>query len=151
VIGVLLAAAGLVLHWVTGDGRWEAGASIAIGLLLVFVAYHLGRQAEHELIGQAVDPALQGELRAFLQDQPEIDTVTELLTMRLGPDSTLLAVRMDLHGGIDSEKVEEVCMRIRKGLRERWPALEQVFLDITDASPQERQHARGELRRLRGT
>jgi divalent metal cation (Fe/Co/Zn/Cd) transporter len=150
VVGVLLAAAGLGLHGLTGDGRWEAGASLCIGLLLVFVAYRLGRQAEHELIGRAVDPELQGELRAFLDREPDVDTVADLLTMQLGPDSTLLAARLDIHAGRDSEEVEEICMRIRKAMRDRWPQLDQIFLDITDASPEQRRRAEGELNRLHG-
>jgi hypothetical protein len=70
--------------------------------------------------------------RPFLMSQPEVDAVPELLTMGLGPDSTLLAARADLHPGIDSESVERVCVRIKENLRERWPALDHVFLDITD-------------------
>lgn len=134
VLGVFLALVGTVLHLVTGDGRWEAAASLAIGVLLVYVAYRLGRDAQDELIGEAVDPQQQAELRAFIEGQPEIDTVQDVLTMRLGPDSTLLAVRMDLHAGLDSEQVETVCGRIRTSLRARGQGLEHVFLDIGDAS-----------------
>jgi divalent metal cation (Fe/Co/Zn/Cd) transporter len=100
----------------------------------------LATVAQRELIGEAVDPAVQQELRDFLDRQEEIDTVLDLLTMRLGPESTLLAVRVDLQGGFDSEDVELVCMRIKGSLRERWPELDHVFLDITDA-PTERRAA----------
>jgi len=141
VVGVLLAAGGMLAHLATGDPRWEAGASLAIGLLLVFVAYRLGREAEQELIGRAVDPALQAELRATLAAEPEVDLVTELLTMRLGPGSMLVAARLDLEPGLDSEQVEEVCMRIRATMRDRWPGLVQIFLDITDATTQQRRQA----------
>lgn len=141
VLGVLLAIAGMVLHLATGDRRWEAGASLLIGLMLVLVAYQLGREAQRELIGQAVDPALQSELRAFLDAESEVDTVTDLLTMRLGPDSMLVAARLDLRGGMDSEDVEQVCMRIRRAMQDRWPGLEQIFLDITDAAAHRRHSA----------
>lgn len=142
VAGVLLAAAGVGLHLVTGDGRWEAFASLAIAGLLVYVAFRLAVVAQGELIGEAVDPAVRRQLREFLDGQAEIDTVLDLLTMRLGPDSTLLAVRVDLHGGFDSEEVELVCMRIKKSLRERWPELDHVFVDITDAPTERRAAAR---------
>ncbi|HEV2640264.1 MAG TPA: cation diffusion facilitator family transporter [Actinocrinis sp.] len=137
VAGVLLAAAGVVLHLLTGNARWEAVASAAIGALLIYVAFRLASVAQGELIGEAVTPAVQDELRGFLTAQAEIDTVTDLLTMRLGPESTLLAVRVDLNAGYDSEEVELVCMRIKGALRDRWPELDHVFLDITDA-PTER-------------
>jgi divalent metal cation (Fe/Co/Zn/Cd) transporter len=89
-------------------------------------------QAQRELIGQAVDPRLQDSLAGFLAGQPASDAVIELLTMRLGTDSTLLAARVDLRPGIGSETVEQVCIRVKRELREYWPAFGHVFLDVTD-------------------
>ncbi len=133
VVGVLVALGGVGLHALTGNARWQAAASWAIGALLLYVAFRLGAQAQRELIGQAVDVPLQDALADFLGGQPEVDAVIELLTMRLGPDSTLLAARLDLRPGIDSETVEEVCVRVKRGLHEQWPLFDHVFLDITDA------------------
>ena len=132
VVGVIIALAGIVLHAVTGSVRWEAAASWAIGGLLLVVATRLGVEAQRELIGQSVDPALEDSIGAFLAAQAEIDAVPELLTMRLGPDSTLLAARVDLHPGIDSESIEQVCVRVKQDLHREWPAFDHVFLDITD-------------------
>ena len=106
---------------------------MAIGVLLVVVAFGLGRAARDQLIGEAADPGLRGGIEALLAQQPEIDTVDELLTMRLGMDSTLVAARVDLVGGMDSEQVEEVSVRIRHAIHDRWPAADRVFLDITDS------------------
>ncbi|MEV7053230.1 cation diffusion facilitator family transporter [Streptomyces anulatus] len=135
VLGVALAMAGMVLHLTTGSVVWEAAASLGIGLLLVYVAFRLGRDARDQLIGEAVDPELRDDLAGFLTRQGEIDNVAELLTMRLGMDSVLVAARIDLAHGIDSERVEEVSMRIREAMADRWPQADQVFLDITNAPP----------------
>lgn len=43
--------------------------------------------------------------------------------------------RIDLAPGIDSERVEEVSMRVREAVADRWPQADQVFLDITHAPP----------------
>ncbi|WP_229698214.1 cation diffusion facilitator family transporter [Wenjunlia tyrosinilytica] len=137
-LGVTLAIVGMGLHMATGSVVWEAWASIAIGVLLVYVAYTLGRDARKVLIGEAADPVLQRAVRDFLTSQPEIDTVTALLTMRLGTDAVLIAARVDLVGGLDSEEVEEVAVRIKGELRERWPQAQEIFLDITDASDEDR-------------
>jgi cation diffusion facilitator family transporter len=146
VFGVLLALAGVVLHWTTGNRVWEAYASLAIAVLLMYVAYRLGRDCRETLIGEAADPRLRRRAHELLTRQPEIDTVTALLTMRLGVDSVLLAARVDLTGGIDSETVEVAAVRIKRTLAEEFPELEQVFLDVTDASAEDRRAAH-ELRR----
>nr|WSX74738.1 cation diffusion facilitator family transporter [Streptomyces sp. NBC_00899] len=142
VLGVLLAAGGVLGHQLTGSPRWEAAAALAIALLLVLVAYGLGRSARDLLVGQAVDPRLQQEAYDLLAEQREIDTVAVLQTMRLGVGSALLAARVDLREGIDSEEVEEVSERIRRELRSRCPEFDEVFLDIVDADHQTRVRAR---------
>ncbi|BCL25928.1 cation diffusion facilitator family transporter [Streptomyces aurantiacus] len=133
VLGVLLAIAGMALHMVTGQVVWEASASMAIGVLLVHVAYRLGRDARDQLIGQATDEESSGRIRALLDAQPEIDSVESLLTMQLGPDSTLVAARIDLTPGLDSEEVELVAVRIKASVSHLVPAADQIYLDVTDA------------------
>ncbi|MFF2195095.1 cation diffusion facilitator family transporter [Streptomyces sp. NPDC058157] len=140
-VGVVLAMAGMALHLATGQVAYEACASVLIGLLLVYVAYVLGKGARAHLIGEAADPRLRDEVHDFLDGQPEIDSVTALLTMRLGPDAVLLAAGIDLTPGYDSETVEEAMVRVRNDLKGRWPELDQVFLDVTDAAAARRSAA----------
>ncbi|MGY1495621.1 cation diffusion facilitator family transporter [Streptomyces sp. QTS52] len=137
VLGVTFAIVGMALHMVTGQVVWEASASIAIGVLLVCVAFWLGRDARAQLIGEAADPELSREIRALLADQPEIDSVEALFTMKMGLDSTLVAARIDLVPGLDSERVEEVAVRIKRSVAHAVPEAGEIFLDITDAAAKE--------------
>ncbi|UUU28913.1 cation transporter [Streptomyces sp. CA-210063] len=136
VLGVTLAIAGMALHLVTGQVIWEASASFAIGALLVYVAYWLGRDAREQLIGVAADPEPSRKIRSLLAAQPEIDTVEALLTMQLGLDSTLVAARVDLVPGLDSERVEEVAVRIKRSIAHVVPEADQIFLDVTEKAGQ---------------
>lgn len=133
VLGVSLAIAGMALHMVTGRIVWEASASLAIGALLVYVAYRLGRDARDQLIGQAADPELSRRIRALLTAQPEIDSVVTLHTMQLGLESVLVAARVDLVPGLDSEEVERVADRIKRSIAHTVREAELIFLDVTDA------------------
>ncbi|MEW1778844.1 cation diffusion facilitator family transporter [Streptomyces sp. NPDC086777] len=137
VLGVCLAIVGMVLHMVTGQVAWEASASLAIGALLVFVAYRLGAEARDQLIGEAADPELSARIREQLETEPEIDSVEALFTMQMGLESTLVAARIDLVPGLDSEEVEEVLVRIKGALTDTFHETDQVFLDVTDRSAQE--------------
>ncbi|RPE46269.1 cation diffusion facilitator family transporter [Streptomyces sp. Ag109_O5-1] len=137
VLGVLLAIAGMALHMITGQVAWEASASLAIGALLVFVAYRLGADARDQLIGEAADPELSRRMRAQLAAESEIDSVEALLTMRTGLESTLVAARVDLVPGLDSERVEEVLVRIKRSLARTFSEADQIFLDVTDRSAHE--------------
>ncbi|MGW6360659.1 cation diffusion facilitator family transporter [Streptomyces sp. NPDC055092] len=150
-LGVVFAIVGVGLHMLTGDIAYEAWASLLIGVLLVFVAFQLASQSRAQLIGEAADPVLRREIHEFLDEQREIDTVSTLLTMRLGTRSTLVAVRVDLVGGMDSEEVEEVLVRIKSDMTHRWPLADQVFLDVTEATAKDRARAAGERRELDAT
>ncbi|MBB6080654.1 cation diffusion facilitator family transporter [Streptomyces paradoxus] len=132
VLGVTLAIAGMALHMVTGQVVWEASASLAIGALLVYVAFRLGREARDQLIGEAADPETSGRIRELLRAQPEIDSVEALFTMKTGLDTALVAARVDLVPGLDSERVEEVAVRIKRSIARTVPEADQIFLDVTD-------------------
>ncbi|WP_423835934.1 cation diffusion facilitator family transporter [Streptomyces endophytica] len=142
--GVVVAMAGVGLHLLTGEVAWEGWASLVIGALLMYVAYQLAKESRGRIIGEAADPALRQAIARFLDRQPEIDAVTTLLTMRLGTRSTLIAARIDLVGGLDSEEVEEVLVRVKTEIRRRWPVADQIFLDVTEASAGDRERARRE-------
>jgi cation diffusion facilitator family transporter len=145
VLGVVVAAAGVAAHELTGSPMWEGAAALVIALELAFVACWLGQRAKRLLIGEAAPPALRLEAHEFLQAQPEIDTVLAVLTMRLGPDSALLAARVDLADGLDSDEVEAVSGRIKAALTARFSVFDQVFIDITDATAADRAGAAANL------
>lgn len=144
-IGLLLAGAGVGLHQATGSGRWDAAAALAIGLLLAGVAYILGRDSRESLIGEAADPELRQRLWQELMAVDEVDTVVEMLTMQIGSDAVLLAVRLDLVDGLDSAAVEDVSTRMDAEIRERHPEVTQIFLDATRASRRQREATRARI------
>ncbi|WP_328420165.1 cation diffusion facilitator family transporter [Streptomyces sp. NBC_00443] len=139
VIGVTLAFAGMALHMVTGQVVWEASASLAIGALLVYVAFRLGRDARDQLIGEAADPEAAARIRALLAALPVIDSVEALLTIKTGLETALVAARVDLVPGIDSEQVEEVAVRIKWSIARTVAEADQIFLDVTERSAREAQ------------
>jgi cation diffusion facilitator family transporter len=131
VTGVLLAAAGLGLHWVTGSAAYDASASIAIGLLLIWIAFALGKDTKDLLIGEAADPELRLDILGQVSGYPEVDAVLELMTMQLGPDQLLVAVKVDLADDTTGTGIEDVSTRIEEDLSARFPQVRHVFLDAT--------------------
>jgi len=138
VAGVVIAFAGVGLQQLTGSDVYDASAAILVGLLLVYVAYALGRDIRGLLIGEAARPDQRETLRRTIEERPEVDGVIELLTMMVGPKSLLVAARVDLADDIDSARVETVSNEIDDALREAVPEVDQVFLDATPGSGRRR-------------
>jgi len=131
-IGILLATAGITLHHTTGMGFWDGAASIAIGVLLVGVAYTLGQQNMRALIGEAVPQATQDSIRTTITESPGIDSLVELLTMRMSPDEVLVAARVDLDDDSTVDELEKSAEEVERRVREAHPEVRHVFLDPTD-------------------
>jgi cation diffusion facilitator family transporter len=130
-VGLLLAAGGLALDALTGGRTWDGVASLAIAVLLVGVAYGLGRQNQEYLIGKAASPELREGIVEAITSIEGIDSVLELMTMRLSPEQVLVAARVDLADHLSPEELEHAADDVDARIRERFPEVRHVFLDPT--------------------
>jgi cation diffusion facilitator family transporter len=130
-VGLVLAAVGLVLKNLTGSAVWDGSASIAIGLLLAVVAIRLGRDSKDGLVGHAVDSDEQKLIAEEISSTPGIDGVVELRTMHLGPEHVIVAAEVAFSDGIGADKVEDISGEIDQRLRAKLTIAPHVFLDPT--------------------
>ena len=130
-VGLVLAAAGLVLRQVTGSPVWDGGASIAIGVLLIVVAFRLGMDNKEFLIGKAAGPRELAAIREEVEKTPGVDELLDLLTMYLGPEHMIVAARVAFSDDISADRAEDVADSIDKRLADRLPLVPHVFLDPT--------------------
>ncbi|QYN32453.1 cation diffusion facilitator family transporter [Pseudonocardia sp. DSM 110487] len=128
-VGLLLAFGGVGLHQLTGSSFWDGLASLLVGLLLTAVAYILGRTNMGLLVGRQADRATVLALRDALATRPEVDQVVDLLTMTIGTDQVLLCARLDFADAIGVAQLERACVDIDAELHERFPDLQEVFLE----------------------
>ena len=127
VVGVVIAAAGIGLHELTGDHRFDGYASLLIGALLAFVAYRLGRDTKDLLLGEAALPEDRAAIRRAVERHEEVVEVYEVLTMSTGPRSLLVAVRAELAARLDSTDVHRTCTQIERDVARRGPRCRPVL------------------------
>ncbi|HZC73236.1 MAG TPA: cation diffusion facilitator family transporter [Jatrophihabitans sp.] len=139
-VGIAFAAAGLLLHKVTGQQYWEGIASLLIAILLIFVAYALGADAKGMLIGEAATERTREQIEDQLRNTEGIDEVIEVLTMRMGTGKVLVAARIDLEADLGAEDVEELSTKIEQDMHAAIPEVYQVFLDATDKGVAQQAH-----------
>ena len=140
VIGLVLAALGIGLRQLTGSSVYDGAASIAIGILLVVVAFRLGMDNRNLLIGRSADKRDLAAIREVIESSHGVDDLRELLTMHLGPDNLIVAARVSLADGLTSDDAEDLADRLDRRLSERVPEVTHVFIDPTprEAERQER-------------
>lgn len=127
-VGICLAALGVGLHQLTGAKAWDGLASLAIGCLLLVVAFVLARTCEALLIGKQADPRLMRAIEQRLEDQDEVVDVVDLLTMLTGTGRVLLCTRVDFVDTVTAGELERACVRVAGQLNEEFPELDEIFI-----------------------
>jgi cation diffusion facilitator family transporter len=135
VIGVVLAAAGLIARHFTGSEAYDAAASIAIGVLLVAVAIAVGAHARDLLLGESARPEVREAIEAAALRHPAVEAVPALLTMHIGPDDLLVAANIELRDELTVTDAERVADEITADLRDAEPSVHHVFLHPSPGRP----------------
>lgn len=129
VIGLLVAVIALVVSLVTGSSLPDGIGSIVIGLLLCCVGFALAYDTHGLLIGESASPELRAEALALAQATPGVDAVTQLLSMHLGPDSILLALKVRFRRELTVAEVEAAIDTLEERIRAAIPAMKRIFVE----------------------
>jgi cation diffusion facilitator family transporter len=93
-IGLALALCGVVLTWITGNGRWDGAGSLGIGALLGSVAVILAVEMKSLLIGESADADVERAIVTALENGPEVERVIHLRTLHVGPETLLVGAKI---------------------------------------------------------
>ncbi|MFD7970864.1 cation diffusion facilitator family transporter [Streptomyces clavifer] len=140
-VGLLLAAGGLLGGQLSGSGVWDGVASILIGVLLVYVAWVLCRSNAQLLIGRPLPAEMRAGVREELLSVPHVVEVLELTTLIQGPSELLVAAKVDFRDASTAAQIEWACEEAEQQLRERYPSIQRVYLDPTPGLGQRRRAA----------
>jgi cation diffusion facilitator family transporter len=98
VLGVVVVAAGMALHQGTGNGVYDAAASIIVGLLLCAAAVVLIDRNRRFLTGQVADQRIVDGAFDRVRELEEVERVAYLRLEYVGPHQLTLVASVDLLG-----------------------------------------------------
>ncbi len=133
-VGILLAAAGIALHQITGSAVPDAIGSILVGLLLGVVAVILIDRNRRFLVGENVPDELRAEMLETLLRRPDVDRVTYLHLEFLGPQRLYLVAAVDMSGDDPEHHLAGRLRRLERHL-EQVDLVEEAVLTL--AAPEE--------------
>jgi cation diffusion facilitator family transporter len=129
VLGLVFAIAALGTAYETGDGRWDAAGSIAIGLVLVCVATFLAREVKSLLVGEAADPALLRSFEELADIDPNVERVLNVLTLQQGPGEIVVAAKLKFRPGMETDELVEAINAFERALKARVPEVRWSFIE----------------------
>lgn len=131
VLGVMVAAGGLLLAHYTHEPRWDGAASMVIGILLALTAWTLAVETKSLLVGESASRESRSRIRAAALSVREVETIERLLTMHLGPEEILVNIDLALDEGLSGEQVEEVIELVQARIRADEPMATRIFIEPT--------------------
>src|SRR6266487_4228550 len=129
-IGLVIAAAGLAAHQLTGSPVPDAIGSILVGVLLAVIAVVLINRNRQYLVGQEADPRVRAAAVQALLAEPEVARVTYLRLEFVGPRVVSVVGDVDLNGD-DTESHVAVRLRALEARISASPAVAGTVLSLS--------------------
>ncbi len=134
-VGLLIALVCIALAVWTGDPRYDAGGSLAIGVLLGVIALVLGAEMKSLLIGESASPRAELAIREAMESHPKLLRLVHLRTQHLGPEELLVAARVELDPLLSLPEAALVIDEAQALVRARAPSARQIYIEPELAEP----------------
>lgn len=126
-VGLVFAFFGLLLAEVTGDPRFDALGSLAVGIVLIVVAVFLAGESRALLIGESASQPVADLARRTIESDVSVENVESMRTMHLGPDHVLLTARVRF--ATSATDIPAAIARIKSRLAESAPVLDDITIE----------------------
>jgi len=128
-VGLVIALAAVTLSHVTGQTWWDPVGSLIIGGLLTAVAITLARVTHGLLIGQAATPEDRAKVLDIVRGSHGVERITQMLTMHLGPDVIILALKIAFQPDMRVAEIEDATNELEARLRAELPDMKKIFVE----------------------
>jgi cation diffusion facilitator family transporter len=149
IIGLFIAFAGIAASELLGDPRYDAAASVMIGLVLAVVAIFLAIECKSLLIGESAGREVIERIRRVAARDPRVGRVAEVLTTHFGPDNVLLNLGIEFAPDLSARDVLDAIDDIEAAIRREVPIVRRIYVEATrpsgaaERSAEERRAQRG--------
>ena len=130
-IGLCVAASGLLLSKIFGSSVPDSLASLVIGILLASTAFGLARPFADFLVGRSLAPPLLEQILAIVESDAAVEQVLTLRAIYSGPEEVLVMAKIHPAAHIHSEEFSRAMDDLDHKIRLAFPVVADVFIDIT--------------------
>ena len=126
-VGIVIAATGIVLHQVTGSPVFDAIGSILVGVLLAAVAFVLIDRNRRFLVGMEVAPSIREYVQGRIAGMDGVATVGYLHVEFVGPRRVFIVASVDLVGDENESAVADRLRSLEQQLEQDDEVVEAVL------------------------
>jgi divalent metal cation (Fe/Co/Zn/Cd) transporter len=117
-----------IAHW--GNAPvWDGIGTLAIGILLFFIAILLIVEMRSLLIGEGADQRDMVKIIHAIDTSPSVSKLIHLRTQHLGPEELLVAAKIDFEDGLTVEQLAEAINEIERRVRSEVPYAQPMYIE----------------------
>ncbi len=128
-LGLVFAFLGIFLGHMFNNPYLDGVASIAIGLLLMSVAWFLASRTKGLLLGEGVNSEELADIRRRVESDPAVERAGDILTMYMGPHELLVNMGVCFFAGTTAEQMHESIRRVEADLSSAYPEINRVYIE----------------------
>jgi cation diffusion facilitator family transporter len=128
-LGLIFAFLGIFLGHLFHNPYFDGAASIAIGILLISVAWFLASRTMGLQLGEGVNPEELADIRRCVESDPAIERAGDILTMYMGPHDLLVNMGVRFVPGTTAEQMHEAIRRVESNLCSTYPETNRVYIE----------------------
>jgi cation diffusion facilitator family transporter len=130
-IGLCLAAGGLLLSRILGTSVPDSLASLLIGLLLAIAAFGLARPLADFLVGRSLPASQLEKLFSIVSEDPAIEQILSLRAIYSGPEEVIVMAKVHPSTTLNIEQLTLAMDDLDHRIRLALPLVADVFMDVT--------------------
>ena len=128
-MGLVFALIGLGLAEITGEPRYDAVGSVAIGILLCTIAVILVIEMKGLLIGESASPEMLRSIEQAFAGSSKVQKVIHYRTQHLGPDELLVAGKLSFDRDLDVPALAAAINEVEHRVREAVPSARLIYIE----------------------
>lgn len=128
-LGLGFALAAVLLTLATGNPVWDGIGSVAIGLLLIAVALFVGVEVTSLLLNEAPPLGVRAALRAFVDEDPEVEATLHLIAVVIGSERLMVALKVRFKAQASGQALVDAINALERRLRNQFPQVQHLFVE----------------------
>lgn len=129
VIGLFLALTALLASYYTGDSRYDAIGSLAIGIVLILVAIFLAVEVKSLLIGESADSIILETIEAIIENELHITQLLNCRTIQQGPGEVLVCIKIKCSPDLNTHSISRLINHFENELRSLRPEVKWLYVE----------------------
>ena len=127
-LGLLIAAAGLLAADRLNAPWLDGAASLGIGLVLLVSSLLLAQETKGLLIGEPAHPHLRESILRIAEQDAEVRRANGVLTVQMGAQQVVAALSVEFQDALNTTQIEHCVNRVEAAIRRTHPEVTTLFV-----------------------